>query len=156
ARSLATIRGGLALPPVAGAIDSYSYDQSLLIAYGDDFRPRPVFQSYMAYSPRLAHAHAEVLLGDRAPQWVLFRDAPIDGALPALDDAPSWPLLLTRYRVAQDLGQFVLLQRRPTPLAWHLEPIAHVSAATGTTIAVPPAAGALIWARIDLHDTARD
>jgi len=156
ARNLATIRGSLHLPPVSGPIDSYSWDQSLLIAYGVDFQPRPVFQSYMAYSPRLAHANADVLLGDHAPEWILFRSAPLDAGLPALDDAASWPLLLTRYRVAQDLGAFALLQRRPTPLAWRLEPIERIASRTDTTIAVPPAAGGPIWARIDLHETARD
>jgi hypothetical protein len=156
ARTVRDLRGSSPPPPLLGPIDAYPGDQALLLAYETDFRPRPVFQSYMAYTPRLAHANADVLLGDRAPQWILFRIAPIDGGFPALDDAPSWPLLLTHYRFAESLGAFALLQRRTTPLRWRLEPIERVTTHTGGRVAVPSAASGPIWTRIDVHETARD
>jgi len=157
AQAVATIRKANPLPPLHGTIDTYPGDQSLLLAaYEADFRPRPVFQSYMAYTPRLAHANADALLTDRAPEWILFRVGPIEGGLAALDDAPSWPLLLTRYHLAQDLGFYALLQRRVTPIGWHLEPIESVTTQTDAVVAVPSAAVDPVWARIDIHQTERD
>jgi hypothetical protein len=152
----AAIRTRWPLPPLHGPIDAYSWDQWLLLAHDLDFRPRPVFHSYMAYSPRLVHANADFLLGTRAPEWILFRVAPIDNRLPALDDAASWPLIVARYRLVEGVGPFALLQRRPTPLPWTLERIGGVQTLTGTVVPVPSAAGGPIWARVDVRNTPRD
>jgi hypothetical protein len=156
ARNAAEIRAANPLPALRGPVDVYSYDQAVLLAYGFDFRPRPVFQSYMAYSPRLARANADFLVGDGAPEWILFRVSPIDRKLPALDDAPSWPLFMARYRSVGPAGAFALLQRRETPLPWRLEPLARVETQTGSPVAVPATSPGAIWARIDLHQTRRD
>jgi hypothetical protein len=155
ARRAAGIRAAYPLPPLRGPVDVYSYDQAVLLAHGLDFQPRPVFQSYMAYTPRLARANADFLLGERAPEEILFRVAPIDARLPALDDAASWPLLMARYRFVERAGGFALLQRRAAPLPWRLEPLARVETVTDQLIEVPSADGP-IWARVDLHATRRD
>lgn len=156
AQVVQAIRNGSPLPPLHGTIDAYPGDQALLLAYQADFRPRPIFQSYMAYTPRLAHANADALLGDRAPEWILFRVGPIDGGLPALDDAPSWPILLTHYRLAQTLGAFALLERRAVSGGWRLEPIENVKTQTDAVITVPSAASGPVWVRIDIRDTQHD
>ena len=150
------LRAANPLPALRGTIDTYPGDQALLFAYGADFRPRPVFQSFMAYTPRLAHANADALLGDAAPQWILFRVAPSDNQFPTLDDAPSWPILLTHYDFSERAGGFAILQRRATPRAWRLEAIDAVATHTGAEIAVPSAASGPIWVRIDVRETARD
>lgn len=41
------------LPRIQGRVDIYPVDQSDLIASGNDWSPRPVFQSYSAYTPAL-------------------------------------------------------------------------------------------------------
>jgi len=153
ARAVATIRGANPLPPLPGGVDVYSYAQAVLLAHDVDFRPRPVFQSYMAYTPRLAQANAAFLLDSRAPEWILFRVEPIDRGMPSLDDAASWPLLLTRYRFERSLAHFALLQRRAVPLTWALAPLGLVETTTNTRVAVP---AGVVWARIDLHDTFAD
>jgi hypothetical protein len=150
------IRAAVPLPALQGTVDVYSYGQAVALAYGLDLRPRPVFQSYMAYSPRLAHANADHLLGAEAPEWILFRVEPIDQRLPALDDAPSWPLLMTRYRLAEPAGAYAVLQRRETPLTWRLEPLGQVKTETGAVVEVPSADEGPIWARIDVQATAWD
>ena len=152
----AALRAENPLPRLSGPIDIYPTDQALLLAHDLEFRPRPVLQSYMAYSPRLARANADFLLDGSAPEWILFRVAPIDQRLPALDDAPSWPLLMTRYRFVEPAGPFALLQRRATPLPWRLEALARAEAHTGDLVNVPPAADGPIWARVDVHETPRD
>jgi hypothetical protein len=144
------------LPALSGPVDIYSYLQGTVIANGLDFRPRPVFQSYMAYTPRLSRANAEFLLSDRAPQWILFQPATIDVRLPALDDALSWPLFFTHYRLAGQIPELAVLQRRDVPLHWGLTPLGTVQTATGTRVAVPAASEGPIWARIDLQQTLRD
>jgi hypothetical protein len=156
AQRAAAIRAANPLPPLRGAVDVYSHDQAVVLAHGLEFRPRPVFHSYMAYSPRLAGANADFLLGESAPEWILVRVAPIDRRLPALDDAPSWPLFMTRYRLDRSAGAFALLRKRERPLPWHLEPLERVETVTDSAIAVPPAGAGPIWARIDVRPSRRD
>lgn len=156
AHTVQAIRNTIPLPPLPGGVDVYPGDHGLLLAYNADLRPRPVFQSFMAYTPRLAHANVDALLDDDAPAWILFRIAPIDGELPALDEAPSWPILLTRYRLAETRSPFALLQRRATPVPWRLEPIGSVATQTDAEIAVPSVAAGLIWATISIAETRRD
>lgn len=156
ARRTAQIRAEAQLPALHGPVDVYPYQQGLLIAHDVDFRPRPVFQSYMAYTPRLARANADVLLGERAPEWILFQPLTIDHRLPMLDEATSWPLFFTHYRVAGRTAGFALLQRRPVPLPSDLTPLGTVRTATGTPVDVPPASSGPIWARIDVPETAAD
>lgn len=101
------------LPKLDGRVDIYSYRQACLIVSGNQWSPRPVFQSYSAYTPRLAQMNADHLRGDRAPDHVLFRVEPIDGRLPALEDGPSWPALLQRYAPRALDDDLLHLERRP-------------------------------------------
>jgi len=154
-RRIAEMRATHPVPmqQMPGTVDVYPYHQSVLLAYGAEFRPRPVFQSYMAYTPRLAHANAEFLESERAPRWILFTPATIDGRFPTLDDAAVWPLLLSRYRLADEAEPFAILERRSTPLSWRLVPLGRAETTTDTAIAVP---SGLVWARIDVHETLGD
>jgi hypothetical protein len=145
-----------ALPALTGPVDVYTYRQGSALAHGLDFRPRPVFQSYMAYTPRLARVNADFLRGARAPEWILFEPATIDRRLPALDDGLSWPLLLTHYRLAGWFNWFALLHRRPVPLRWSLTPLGRVETSTGAPLAVPGTSRELVWVRIDVQQTIRD
>src|SRR5262249_9336523 len=80
-RSLRTQDG---LPELTGTVDSYSFNQSAVLVHGWNYRPRPIFQSYTAYTETLAKLNAEFLKGDKAPDYILFEIAPIDGRFPAM------------------------------------------------------------------------
>lgn len=95
--SLARIRAQIPLPHVQGSVDAYTFRQSLVIANGYGWDPRPVIQSYSAYTPVLARMNADHLIGAKAPDAVLFALEPIDDRLPAFADGPSWPILLSQY-----------------------------------------------------------
>jgi hypothetical protein len=112
--ALADIRRANPLPKVAGTADIYGYGQAILIANQIDWSPRPVLQSYSAYTPGLEAMDRAHLLGGQAPQTIFFRVETIDNRLPALDDGTSWPVLLTRYRVMNlfDSDTMAMLSRR--------------------------------------------
>ncbi|WP_230849884.1 hypothetical protein [Ralstonia solanacearum] len=96
--ALAKIRSADALPRLEGTTDIYSYGQSSLIASGNRWNPRPVLQSYSAYTPALALANRDHISGRAAPDNIVFNVESIDMRLPALDDGPSWPALFGGYR----------------------------------------------------------
>ncbi len=109
--TLAGIRNQLALPVRDGTTDIYSYGQSYLIASGNRWNPRPVLQSYSAYTPTLAWANRDHLQGPAAPDTLFFKVESIDGRLPALDDGPSWSALLENYRPENLQGGFLYLKK---------------------------------------------
>lgn len=103
---------------VHGTVDVIAYDQFLLLGLDDaHWAPRPVFQSYSAYTPRLAALNADHLASERAPQWLIVAVQSIDERLPVLDDAALWGLLLRRYDAVERQGEHLLMRRRPTPPA---------------------------------------
>lgn len=112
------LRAQAGLPLLAGGSDIYSYNQTALIASGNRWSPRPVPQSYSAYTPELARLNRDFLLGPHAPENIFFSVETIDRRLPSLDDGPSWPILLQRYAPAGTPQGMLLLKRRadrPSP-----------------------------------------
>jgi len=113
--ALASIRSRAPLPQVVGSSDIYSWDQAALIASGNRWQPRPVFQSYSVYQPVLAQANRVFLGSQRAPEHLFLRVEAIDQRLPSLADGVSWPHILQNYAVQSALPQYLHLQK--TPLA---------------------------------------
>jgi hypothetical protein len=112
ADSLKVIRKQVPIPTLLGTTDIYSFDQSALLASSNSWSPRPVIQSYAAYTPRLAALNKAHLQGDKAPDNILFRIEPIDGRLPALEDGLSWPTIVTNYSLIEMRNDFAVLRKR--------------------------------------------
>lgn len=98
---VSAIKNEYIIPTLQGTTDIYSYHQSYLLASGNIWAPRPIIQSYSAYTPSLAKLNAQHLLGENSPDNILFRVEPIDGRLPALEDGLSWPALINNYSVTK-------------------------------------------------------
>jgi hypothetical protein len=158
--SLAAIRAVSLLPPLTGTTDIYSFGQSALLAAGLDWDPRPVLQSYSAYTPALLRADAAHLSGPAAPENILYAVQPLDAKLPALDDGASWPLLLASYQFAGfagrattqfdgDGGIVAILKRRTVPDHFNLQPVMSGMIKLGAAVPLPASRG-LIWAEVDL------
>jgi hypothetical protein len=99
-------------PKLNGTTDIYSFDQSYLIASNLQWSPRPILQSYSAYTPELAEINRQHVLGANAPDNIIFRVQPIDFRLPTLMDGPSWPALLRNYRAAGFHNDYLVLEKR--------------------------------------------
>ncbi len=114
AAALAQTRASHPVPPLVGTVDVYSYDQAAVFAHGLRWHPRPVFQSYSAYTAPLADLNRRHLLRRDAPDHLLVRVQAIDGRLAALEDGASWLTMLERYSLRAE-GAFVVLDREREP-----------------------------------------
>jgi len=153
ARAVNEIRSSNPLPPLMGSADVYESEQSVLLASNNEWNPRPIFQSYSAYTPILARLNEQHLRGQDAPDWVLFDLQSIGGRFPALDDGVSWPALLDNYTFVSYDGQFVFLHKKPVIHASsEYSSISSQTCKTGSTIALPATDG-LLFAEIDLKPT---
>ena len=150
----AAIRAQRPLPSIEGSVDVYPSELSTVFAHGFRWAPRPVFQSYSAYDASLDALNSGHLEGPNAPQHVFFRVQPIDGRFPALEDAGSWPLLLSRYKIVGYDGLQIHLQRvdgGQNDLLVGTE-VARLSARMGTPVQMPKEEGP-IWAEIEMSLT---
>lgn len=150
-QNLAVIRKQFPLPQVEGDTDIYPWNQMALFAGGLNYRPRPVFQSYSAYTPELAELNAAHLRSDRAAGNIVFEIDPLNGRYPSLDDGLSWPELLTRYDIADSNGKFLLLKRAATPQEYHLTRLEETTIHFGETFMLPAATNAPLWAEMEIN-----
>ncbi len=148
---LMQIRNIFPVPPVAGNVDVYPWNQAALLAHGLPYHPRPVIQSYSAYTPELAELNAAFLRSNRAASNILFEIRPVDDHFPSLDDGRSWPELLTRYDVADAMGTFVLLKQSATPREYHLQPLGDQPVVFGEPIRLPATNHGRLWAEMEIN-----
>jgi DNA-binding beta-propeller fold protein YncE len=134
-----------------GSADVYPVSQTLAMPPGLTCRPRPIFQSYSAYTPRLAEINAAHLRSDRAADHILFDVWTIDGRFAAQDDSLSWPELLTRYDTTGMAGKYILMEKSVTPRQYQLTPISETMAGFDQAIDVPSMTGGPIWVTIDIR-----
>ena len=102
-------------------VDVFGFEQSIAILNGLNYTPRPIFQSYSAYTPMLAAMNAGFMRGRRAPEWILQRYETIDGRYPSCDDSAALLSLLDRYTYQfQDSG-YVVWRRTVEKIAGPVE-----------------------------------
>jgi hypothetical protein len=95
-------------------VDSYPWDQTEIIMSGLNYQPRPVPQSYTAYTPELLRINAESLLETGAPDYLFWQVKSIDERLPMLMDGLSWPIVLRNYapETKGELENEILLRKQ--------------------------------------------
>lgn len=96
-------------------VDSISSLPSVVLRNGMNWRPRPVFQSYSAYTPYLQALNARFLRSVRAPEFLVLALAPIDRRLPTLEDAPALREMFRLYSPVMVERNCLLLRRNPAP-----------------------------------------
>lgn len=140
------------------SIDLFTFEQGLLLLNRLNYRPRPIIQSYTAYTSVLLEKNAAFYRSDDAPEFVALRLKAIDKRHPGQEDSLALLEIARRYAVVDNSPDQALLQRRPTlshPIA-AARPgalIVEVSPAFGERIAVPPANGLALWMEVDLKPT---
>lgn len=92
-------------------VDLFGCNQAVLLLNEFNYAPRPVFQSYAAYTPSLQQVNEAFYLGAAAPRFVILGLCPIDQHYPASEDALALLVLLRNYRPVAAEKSFVLMQR---------------------------------------------
>lgn len=153
--SLTIIRQEYPIPALQGSTDVYPYYQSHLLASANKWNPRPIIQSYSAYTPLLAKINEQHLRGDNAPDNILFAVRTIDERFPTLDDGLSWPALLDNYSIIGMDGSAGYLHLRKKPILQKnssFQVLHNEIHKIGETV-VLPITDAAIYAEINLKPT---
>lgn len=151
-KALISINSTSSLPKVSGTSDIYSYEQSALIASSNIWSPRPIIQSYSAYTPKLAELNRQHLIGKNAADNIFFRVQPIDNRLPSTEDGPSWPAIMQGYEIADLYGDFIHLRKRGLISDTPQRPVLRQTIKIGTPFPIKKSTGG-IYARLKLKKT---
>ena len=92
-------------------MDVFGQCQAYALHNDLNYRPRPVFQSYVACSRFLMQLNEQFYRSRAAPEYVLFRLFALDRKFPPLEDAPLLRTLLANYQPLTTEGPFILLKR---------------------------------------------
>lgn len=150
-----SLRDAAGFPVLSGRSDVYPYHQSFLVASGNAWQPRPVMQSYAAYTEALADRNRQALLGETAPEHLFFRVEAIDGRMPSIEDGPSWAEILNRYVPKGYHNGFLLLDRGPTREGRPLELIQQGRAPLGQMVSLPLRPLEALYLRVNIEPTLR-
>ncbi len=139
--------GGIAIAGTASTVDIYPWGGASLLVSGLRYTPRPVVQSYMAWTPRLLELDRD-FVRDRGPETIVVGSlASIDGHFGLLDDSLSWPEILRRYDPTPASGIF---RRRCAPRGLTAQPPLRVRLPAGQKLALPDG---MLWCRVEARKT---
>ena len=108
-------------------VDLYPWDYTIIAANELKLRPRPVLQSYAAYTSGLDRRNARHFMSDKAPEFFIwdFRKVwpPLNGGTMhsidyryLLNDEPhTLEQLLSHYQLVSNTGNFLVYQKRGRP-----------------------------------------
>ncbi|MFN4247301.1 MAG: hypothetical protein ACK4EY_06240 [Flavipsychrobacter sp.] len=96
-------------------VDVFPWDAAFVLENKLNYAPRPVFQSFSAYTPYLAELNYQYYV-QHAPEFVLYDYASIDDRYPFADDCMTQLILAENYKVADSFysngRQMLLLGRK--------------------------------------------
>jgi len=94
-------------------LDIFPWDIALIWAYNFTWSPRPVFQSYSAYTEHLDKLNAEHFSKEKAPQVLLYSFKSIDWRYPLFDEPATFAAVLNNYTFVNKSGEFLILSYNP-------------------------------------------
>ena len=94
-------------------MDIFPWDIALAWAYNFNWSPRPVFQSYSAYTEQLDKLNAGHFSKEKAPQVLLYSFKSIDWRYPLFDEPATFAAILNNYTFVNRSSEFLILSYNP-------------------------------------------
>lgn len=99
-------------------VDVLMHEQAVAVYNDLNFKPRPVFQGYGAYTPALSRLNEAAILDPAtAPEYLLTKLQSIDSRLPTGDDPLSVLAALRGYLPVDREAGYLVMQRAGWPIA---------------------------------------
>jgi len=132
------------------AVDIFPWDVALCWAYGLNWTPRPVFQSYSAYTMHLDDINSQHFISLKAPQKILFALKSIDEKYSLFDEPATFHAILKNYKYEYGSGGFLLLSRADSKIDRDVD-LGSVNSKFNTSIPVPKYDKGFVFGKIELH-----
>ena len=102
-------------------VDVLCHLQAIALLNDFDYRPRPVFQGYSAYTPELIRLNAHYLESRDAPRFVIFAYDTSDNRLASSEDGLALQVMMRDYAPLLSERGYLLLERDRDPAPVHVE-----------------------------------
>jgi len=135
----------------AKTVDIVPWDVDLIWAYNFNWSPRPIFQSYAAYTQDLDKLNAQHFSKENAPQAILYAYKSIDGRYPLFDEPSTFASILHNYSLIGKSGEFLLLSYNYNNNTLIEDDLGTVKVEIGQPINVPEYDSGYMFANIDLE-----
>lgn len=134
------------------SVDIFPWDVALCWAYDLNWSPRPVFQSYTAYTPYLDTINSQHFVDDEeSPKNILYFYSSIDGRYPLFEEPETFRTILNNYSYVDQSNGFIQLNRSSRPVG-EAEDIGLKTVGMGEPIDIPDYNGE-IFGYIDVRHT---
>jgi hypothetical protein len=134
-------------------VDVFGQDQLYAVINDLNYRPRPIFQSYMAYNTPLARMNEQFYFSRASPEYVLFRLTPIDRRYGPLEDGAVLRDLLINYEPIEGENQFLLLKQKVAPSVPKLTLLREGTVHPGEPILLNESGQTDLWMQVTLKPT---
>ncbi|GAB5560390.1 MAG: hypothetical protein SynsKO_20370 [Synoicihabitans sp.] len=134
-------------------VDVLGFEQAVALFNEFNYTPRPIFQSYSVYTPRLAELNEDFVTSEKAPEFMLLKLQTIDERPLLADDSHVMALFPHLYEFKLLEKEFYVFQRRAkTPDVTTLAPrlVRTAEVAIGESLSVEDLAAEHLWITIDL------
>ncbi|MBI4854895.1 MAG: tetratricopeptide repeat protein [Acidobacteria bacterium] len=145
-------RDSFPLKPLEGSVDIHSHTQVAVIANKFNYTPRPIFQSYITYSPLLSEINSKYF-SKTPPDYLLFSNKTIDTRYPTLDDSLSYLEFLTKYQI-KDISpksDFLILQHTKNTNTYSFTQENTVETTFNKEVSIPKLDKGVVWVKIDIE-----
>ncbi|HET6245323.1 MAG: hypothetical protein H0V01_04280 [Bacteroidetes bacterium] len=144
-------------------VDVYPWDYSIIAANNLNWQPRPVIQSYAAYTTWLDKQNADHFISEKAPDWLIWELNKLTkdingGNLNSIDnryllnDEPQTILqILSSYEPYYNDAKFLLYKKRDKQLETNKSILSKDKLKWGNWLQVPEATGGLLRAKLDFE-----
>jgi hypothetical protein len=140
--------------PTTATVEAMPWDAALF--YADPqlrWDPRPVLQSYTAYTPWLDQRDAAFFAGPGAPEYVVYTYESLDGRYEAFDEPATFRTLLQHYAIDKVLDTHTVLLRHRDAVDSAERDQGRACAVLGQPIRVPQLPGRSIFAAVGVQPT---
>jgi hypothetical protein len=133
-------------------VDIFPWDISLAWAYGLEWSPRPIFQSYSAYTQNLDRINSRHLIGNNSPNNILYSFKSIDERYPPFDEPATFRNVLCNYSFVNKSGEFLLLTNNPRTINKGSEVnLGELNSPMGSIISIPKYNEGYVFGYIDVE-----
>lgn len=133
-------------------MDIFPWDIALAWAYNFNWSPRPVFQSYSAYTEQLDKLNAKHFSKEKAPKVLLYSFRSIDGRYPLFDEPATFAAILNNYSFVNKSGEFLILSYNPKEKTTIIEQdLGTIEMELGQPIKIPEYNDGYVFGQIQLE-----
>jgi hypothetical protein len=132
-------------------MDVFPYDIGVAEAYDFNWHPRPVFQSFSAYTEYLDSLNAKYYMSASSPEYILYALGTIDSRYEIFDEPATFRTLLLKYEPCALDRNFIVLHKKDAADIAAEEYAGTEIVKFGETIPVPKCSDGLLFAKIHIE-----